>query len=114
MNQIKYKHYRYTCLAFNDDDGCVSEVVHNLGGYTMAYQELDNGDFLVGVSRCSDEDNFCRQLGRIHAKCRLAICPVTVPKEDFLSHMKLVHDAFDMQDSNIARKSLGRGKKGSN
>lgn len=108
MNQIKYKHYRYVC-----GDMQMGFSPHNLGGYTMAYQELDNGDFLVGVSRCSDEDNFCRQLGRIHAKCRLAICPVTVPKEDFLSHMKLVYDAFDMADSDIARKSLGRGKKGS-
>lgn len=114
MNHIKYKHYRYTQFVLGKDMNEVNEIIHNLGGYTMAYQELDNGDFLVGVSRCSDEDNFSKLIGRGYAWVRLNFKPITVPKEDFLSHMKLVHDAYDMADSDIARKSLGRGKKGSN
>jgi hypothetical protein len=80
MQNVKFKHIRFYNL-FEHSCG-FGLVKSNLGGMTLAFKREDetveNGDFLLGVSVCSGEDNYCYKTGRDIATKRLEANPLKI------------------------------------
>ena len=69
LTEVKFLHLRnYT------DDGVPSEM----GGLTVAFTPALDGEkdtLWVGLSKCSDQDNFCKRIGRLISQGRLQCGP---------------------------------------
>jgi hypothetical protein len=59
--KIFFRHIRYM------KDG----KVQNMGGVTIAYQEVVPGSIKIAIAMCSNKDNFHRKMGRIISSGRL-------------------------------------------
>jgi hypothetical protein len=45
--------------------------VGNMGGATIAYQEIAPDVFKIAVAKCHPKDNFCKKIGRVKSTGRL-------------------------------------------
>lgn len=66
---IKFSHIREEELFL--EHGIAKTRVDGKGGATIAYEALGNNEFIVAVSKCHHNDNFCKRTGRIKAAGRL-------------------------------------------
>ena len=74
---MKIRHFRN--IAYDVDQGF---FYHNLGGITIASEQIGENTFQIGVSICNRDDNFCKKLGRMLAFQRLAKNPITITREE--------------------------------
>lgn len=85
--KVFFRHVRY--LKGNGVD--------NMGGATIAYQEVSPGKIVVAMSLCSRKDNFCRKTGRTISNGRLKSPSQSVVVEsDWLTFVKTL--PFSMGD----------------
>lgn len=73
--------------------------VSNMGGATIAYQEVEPGIIKVSIAVCSKRDNFCRKKGRIIAGGRIKSPYLSVLLEvnwdEFVSALPYTKKQFD-------------------
>jgi hypothetical protein len=79
---IKFCHIRNYA-----DDGVLSPF----GGFTIAFIRINPEELRIGLSQCSDQENFSKQIGRAIAAGRL-LC--NKPKRTFVVKSKTtkIHD----------------------
>ena len=90
---IKYKHIRQGCVEWHLD-GTINRSPYNLGGYTIAYKQVGEDAYHVGLAICSDEDNYDKALGRSIAKARLRTLPYFVTEEQLNSIRNTSYHTF--------------------
>lgn len=87
LGKIYFRHVR------NIVDG----KIDNMGGATIAYQEISPNIFKLAISRCHPKDNFDKKLGRIKSSGRL-----NSPDQSYIidATWKELHEIFpkDMEE----------------
>ena len=61
--KTKFAHRRY----INPNTG----LIDGKGGATIAYREIGNNQIEFAIAKCHENDNFCKQIGRIKSEGRL-------------------------------------------
>ena len=87
---IKIRHYRnIDVISFNYATLAMETKNNNMGGATIAFQELGDGTVKLGLSVCVE--NFSRKTGIDYAKRRLIAMPIIV-EADELSDIHTLQD----------------------
>lgn len=66
MSKVDGKVYFRHIRDINEDG-----KINNMGGVTIAYQEVAPDVFKIATARCHPKDNFCKKVGRVKSTGRL-------------------------------------------
>lgn len=96
---IKIRHYRNVdIVSFNYATLATETKNNNMGGATIAFQELGDGTVKLGLSVCVE--NFSRKTGIDYAKRRLIAMPIIVDADELSD----IHTLQDLLFSGLGEK----------
>lgn len=104
---VEYRHYRFIDFqVYKSGDGMTGSFVpFNMGGYTMAY--IIDGDCAhIGIAKCSEKENFNKQVGRVIAAHKVLNSPVTISTDRLavlLSHGSSADKFWIVEDNEVVR-----------
>lgn len=98
MSKVQYKHIRNWRYEYGIDHSLRWAPVAK-GGVTLAYWQQPCGKYRIGMSLCSANDAFRRDVGRAIAEQRM-ITNIVLVDEDYIANLEslrnLGFDAFDI------------------
>ena len=110
MSKVHIRHFRNLKYDFNNCETPFTAefVIDNLGGITMASEQIGENTFEVGFAICNRDENFCKKVGRRIAIRRLNHYSIIVNREQMeeLKESATAYDFYTVAEPLLKEKGL--------
>lgn len=86
MNDIKFLHFRRPAITLGQQ-GMRIERAGSFGGVTVAYRDLGNDTYRIGIGRCRTNERYTRKLGRDAALNAFEQFNHVITTQDFMNEI---------------------------